>query len=60
MGGGECKLFIDIPSSDAWEKMTLTPLSRRSEILEFLARTAQHEQALTWRYEIHDQEIAFY
>lgn len=60
MGGGDCKLYIDIPSSDEWEKSTDTSLGRRGEILEFVARTAQKEQARTWRYEIHEREIAFY
>ena len=60
MGGGDCKLFIDVPPTENWEKQTNTPLSRRDEILSFIARTTQREQASTWRYEIHEREIAFY
>jgi hypothetical protein len=60
MGGGDCKMFINIPTEDNWESTTKTPLSRRREILLFIASTAKREQAPSWRFEIRDGEIAFY
>jgi len=60
MGGGNCKMFIDIPSEKTWEKATNTPLHRRDEIARFVAETVKREQASSWRYEIGEREIAFY
>lgn len=60
MGGGKCKFYIDIPTAEQWEAQTGTPLSRREEILTFVAQTVQREQASSWRYEIGEGEIGFY
>jgi hypothetical protein len=60
MGGGECKFYIDIPTAEKWEAQTGAPLSRREEILTFVAQTVQREQASSWRYEIGEREIGFY
>jgi hypothetical protein len=60
MGGGDCQLYIDIPTKERWEAATQTPLSRLDEIVGFVASTVRREQAPSWRYEIHENEIAFY
>lgn len=60
MGGGDCKLFITIPTSINWETITRTSLSRRDEILRFVANTVRREQAPSWRYEIRENEIAYF
>jgi hypothetical protein len=60
MGGGLCQLFISIPQPDQWEEKTQTPLSRRDEIVRFVAQAVQRDQAPSWRYEIGENEIAFF
>lgn len=60
MGGGDCQMYIDIPDEASWVQRTGTPLSRRAEILHFVASTVKREKASSWRYEIHEREIAFY
>ncbi|MEZ4901256.1 MAG: hypothetical protein R2822_05580 [Spirosomataceae bacterium] len=60
MGGGNCKMYIDIPAKATWERATHTPLGRRDEIIHFIAETVRREKAPSWRYEIGEQEIAFY
>jgi hypothetical protein len=45
MGGGDCQMYINIPSEKNWEKQTNTPLSKRREILLFVASTVKREQA---------------
>lgn len=60
MGGGNCKLFIDIPPTDAWKARAQTPLARRDEILTFIANEIKQQKALSWRFEISDREITFY
>lgn len=59
MGGGNCMVYIDIPAEEQWEEATKTPLSRRSEILEFVAATVQAQQASNCYYEIKTKEINF-
>jgi hypothetical protein len=60
MGGGDCQMYIDVPDENTWEQRTGTPLNRRAEILHFVASTVKREKASSWRYEIHEREIAFY
>jgi hypothetical protein len=60
MYGGGYHMGIDIPTESQWEKQTNTPLSKRQEILDFLAKTVQREQAPSWKYEIRETDIAFY
>lgn len=60
MGGGNCLVYIDVPAEEQWEAQTKTPLTRRTEILEFVAQTVQREQAPSCRYEIQDSAIVFY
>ncbi len=60
MYGGKYKFGIEIPSESQWEIQTKTPLSRRQDIIEFLAQTVQRQQASSWQYEIRDTDIAYY
>ena len=60
MYGGKYHMGIEIPSKNQWEAQTKTPLSRRQDIIEFLAQTVQREQASSWQYEIRDTDIAYY
>lgn len=60
MYGGKYHMGIDIPSESQWEAQTKTPLSRRDDILSFLAKTVQREQAPSWQYEIRETDIAYF
>jgi hypothetical protein len=60
MYGGKYHMGINIPTEARWEAITKTPLSRRDDILDFLAKTVQREQASTWKYEIRETDIAYY
>ena len=60
MCGGEMKFSIDVPEVKHWEAATGLPLSRRDEIIAFVARRVQQEQASSWRYEITGRTIDFY
>lgn len=60
MYGGKYKFGIEIPSESQWEAQTNTPLSRRTEIIEFLAQAVHREQASSWQYEIRDTDIAYF
>jgi hypothetical protein len=57
---GKYHFGITIPSASQWESQTKTPLSRRDEIIQFLAQTVQREKATSWQYEIRETDIAFY
>jgi hypothetical protein len=60
MAGGEMKFFIDIPTEEHWESRTGTPLSEREEIIDFVARRVQQDQAPNWSYRITPNSIDFY
>lgn len=60
MGGGRCKMYIEIPTEETWERRTKVPISDRNEILEFVAQTVQRDQAPSWKYEIRRDVIYFY
>jgi hypothetical protein len=60
MYGGKYKFGIDIPNESQWEAQTKTPLSRRQDIIEFLAQTVQKQQASSWQYDIRETDIAYY
>ena len=60
MGGGNCLAFINIPSEMQWEAATKTPLSRRKDILEYVAAAVQSQQASNCYYEIKEDSISFY
>lgn len=60
MAGGDMKFFIDIPPVEHWEARTGAPLSERDEILDFLARRVQQDQAPNWTYRITPSSIDFY
>ena len=60
MGGGNCMVFIDIPTEAQWEAATKTPLERRKDILEYMAIVVQVQQASNCYFEIKENEIGFY
>jgi hypothetical protein len=60
MYGGKYHFGIDIFNESQWEAQTKTPLSRRQEIIEFVAQTVQREQASNWKYEIRESDIAYF
>jgi hypothetical protein len=60
MGGGNCMVYLNIPSEVHWEKETKTPLSRRKDILEYVATAVQSQQASNCYFEIKEDEIGFY
>ena len=60
MGGGDCKLYINLPAEAQWAAATGTPLSERDEIVRFVAERVQQEKASGWRYEISAAAIEFY
>ena len=60
MGGGNCMLYIDIPSEEQWEAATKTPLSERQDIVEFVATRVKSEQASNCNFIIEKASIGFY
>lgn len=60
MGGGKCMVYVIIPTEKEWEAQTNTPLSRRKEILEYVAAAVQAQQASNCYFEIKENEIGFY
>lgn len=59
MGGGGCKLYVELPTEAQWEEQTGVPLARRNEIVEWVAAALRREQASGWRYEVTANEIIF-
>lgn len=60
MGGGNCMVYINIPTEKQWEAATKTDLSRRKEILEYVAEAVRAQQASNCNFEIKGNEIGFY
>ncbi|MCC6816101.1 MAG: hypothetical protein IT267_06785 [Saprospiraceae bacterium] len=60
LGGQNCKLWIRIPTESNWLMETKIPVGRRREILLSIASSVIRDQASTWRFEIHDDEILFF
>ncbi len=60
MGGGNCKFYIDVPTESTWEVTTKTPLSKREDIVAFVARAVQSDHASNWQYEIREDSIYYY
>ena len=60
MAGGACRFSIELPDEGRWEAVTGAPLADRDDIVSFVARRVQHEQAGSWRYEITPRAINFY
>ncbi len=55
-----CKFYIEIPTESTWEAETKTPLSRRADILSFMAHAVQTDHASNWQYEIREDSIYYY
>lgn len=60
VGAYDCVFFLNIPSAAAWEKTTNFPLSKREDILTFVAEQTQRDQASSCTYKISDSEIYYY
>lgn len=60
MGGGNCVFYLDIPSISEWEKTTNFPLSEREDIISFVAKETQRDQASSCDFNISENEIAYY
>lgn len=60
MCGGDMKFTIYLPTAEHWESATGAPLAERDDIVGFVARQVQKEQASSWRYEITADSIDFY
>jgi len=60
MGGGDVGLIVHVPDSAHWSKATGLPADQRHDVLDFVARCTQREQAPHWRYEIGEREILFF
>lgn len=60
MGGGNCMVYISVPSEKHWEEQTKTPLDRRKDILEYVAAAVQSQQASNCNFEIKEDAISFY
>lgn len=59
MCGGGVNISIDLPRAEQWETATKTPLAQRDEIVDFVAKETQRQQAPSWRYVIHPDRIDF-
>lgn len=59
-GGGNCIAVIDIPATEQWEAHTKLPLSRRDDIIDFMATTVKNQQASGSRVKITDTAISFF
>ncbi|MBK8355380.1 MAG: hypothetical protein IPL13_08400 [Saprospiraceae bacterium] len=59
MGGGNC-LFCFYSNFKSREKATKLPLSERVNILEFIAISANRDQASSCYYEITEDYITYY
>jgi len=59
MGGGNCMFYIEIPTEKQWEAHTKTALSRRKDILEYIARWVQVRQASNCNVGIKNDSIVY-
>ena len=51
--------FFFFPASEQWEKATKLPISERVNILEFIAISANRDQASSCYYEITEDYITY-
>jgi hypothetical protein len=56
--GGNAVILFSIPEEKHWEAITKTPLSRREEILKFVANRVIADQAPGCRFEIYSNSIS--
>ncbi len=59
-GAGDCKMFIEVPGKNVWEKETGVPLEKRREVLLFVASGVKRHFAVAWRFEIDDCSISLF
>lgn len=60
MRADNCKFYIEIPTEKQWGAATKTPLSRRADILSFIAHAVQTDLASNWQYEIREDCIYYF
>jgi len=60
MGGGNCLFYVFLPNKERWESTTGIPLSERDNVLEFIAISANRDQASSCYYEITEDYITYY
>ncbi|MDB5850815.1 MAG: hypothetical protein JWP29_4567 [Rhodoferax sp.] len=54
------RFIVHLPTAAQWEAATGTPLSRREDIVDFVAETVRREEAGSWRYVIGPDRITYY
>jgi hypothetical protein len=59
-GAYDCIFYLNIPSMANWEKTTNFPLSEREDIISFVAKETQRDQASSCDFNISENEIAYY
>jgi hypothetical protein len=59
-GAYDCIFYLNIPSIANWEKTTNIPLSEREDIISFVAKETQRDQASSCDFNISENEIAYY
>lgn len=59
-GSGECAAIVNIPSVEEWKKVTDSPLSLRSEILNFVADQIVKEKTTNGYFKLADNFIEIY
>jgi len=62
VGGGDCILYMVIPSRDEWELQTRFTLEKRDEILSFIAEESMKKQVKLpgAYYRVEEKHIIFY
>ncbi|MBK6375298.1 MAG: hypothetical protein IPF67_19985 [Saprospiraceae bacterium] len=60
MGGGNCLFYVFLPNKERWEGATGIPISERDNVLEFIAISANRDQASSCYYEITEDYITYY
>jgi hypothetical protein len=59
-GAYDCLFYLNIPAEADWEKTTNFPLSEREDIISFVAKETQRDQASSCDFKISENEIAYY
>lgn len=60
LGGGDCMVYVNIPTEATWEKETGISQADRKEILEYIASVVQMQQASNCYYKINESSIDYY
>jgi hypothetical protein len=60
MGDGTCLFYINLPTPDHWEASTGTALSRRNDIVDFVAEAVSRKHAPGVKYSIARSQITYH